>query len=764
MSIIDSFFVALGYDYDPRGLRQLEAEATRAKDTLLSLGGVISAALAGIAVKEIAKIGAEFETTKIQIAGFFDALGQSPDFNTALEDADATMNQIAAAAAALPGEAEEYQAVFLDTFAFVKGAVGGTLTQMTDFTNQLTAIGKTAKIDAGQIAREANELLATDKGRAMGRNVLWRKLFPLMRKLDGQAKLTSESFNKMTEVKRADLMRRAFARMQPMLKASANSFDAMWGAAVSGLKKLVRLGSAGMFEGMKKGLQTLTGLFFDADFNVTALGKDVVDGFKKIGRMITTVVVDLAMVVEWFAKSKYGAMALKVVLGFLAAQLAALAFSKVAGTVSMLVKQIFNLKRALTGGLLIAMGLIIEDLYQFYTGGESVTGLLVKKWAPAIYLIKGALGLLAAALLRTQIKAAASMAKVAFAFVSANLPLVLIIGTLAALAAGIYYVVTRWQTFGAGAKTAIVAVTTVLGVLAAAFVATKAAAIGAALSSAAAWLATIGPILLVGLAVAALGVVAYETGEHWDEVVQVIKDNWTAFVVLVQEVPGIGLLVAAVGLAKNWDEIIDGMKAKWNGFAETINKLGIITLPTFAEKPAMLPAGEGVRLPQTGPAQGPWAQRYDQGPVDGQMLGPSKDDAAQRRYDNDQRRYAATPTMPPGGADKNASLRAAAAAMFGMDPNSSLSDMAKSALGAMVPGMSGGAPALAGAGAGAPGGSFFSGMPSYLIPPASAGAQTTTKTTHVRIDKVEIKTDDPQRMGNELERQIIRASQSGVGL
>lgn len=761
--ILDEFFVALGYDYDPRGLRQLEAEATRAKDTLLSLGGVIATALAGIAVKEIAKIGAEFETTKIQIAGFFDALGQSPDFNTALEDADTTMNQIAAAAAALPGEAEEYQAVFLDTFAFVKTAVGGTLTEMTDFTNQLTAIGKTAKIDAGQIAREANELLATDKGRAMGRNVLWRKLFPLMRKLDGQAKLTAESFNKMTEVKRADLMRRSFARMKPMLDASANSFDAMWGAAVSGLKKLVRLGSAGMFEGMKKGLQTLTGLFFDANFNTTKLGQSVVDGFKKIGRMITTVVVDLAMVVEWFAKSKYGATALKVVLGFLAAQLTALAFSKVAGTVLSLTKQIFNLRRALTGGLLIAMGLIIEDLYQFYTGGESVTGLLVKKWAPAIYLVKGALGLLAAAMLRTQIMMVVRSARIAVGFALMNLPLVLIIGTLTALAAGIYYVVTRWETFGAGAKTAIVAVTTVLGVLSAAFVATQAAAIGAALSSAAAWLATIGPILLVGLAVAALGITAYETGEHWDDVVSVIKDNWTKFVVLVQEVPGIGLLVAAVGLAKNWDDIIDGMKSKWNGFAETINKLGIITLPTFTEKPAMLPAGEGVRLPQVGPAEGPWAQRYDQGPVDGQMFGPAKDDAAQRRYDNDRRRYEATPTLPEGGAAKNEALRAQAASLFGLDPGTSMADMAKSALGAMLPGLSAATPALAGAG-GSGGAGLFSGMPSYLTPPAYAGAASTTKTTHVRIDKVEIKTDDPARMGNELERQIIRAGQSGVGL
>lgn len=529
--VIDSFFISLGFKPETGGLKAFQREAEEAKQSVLSIGTALAAFATGFAVKEIAKIGSDFEQTRIQIAGFFTALGQSQDFNSALSDADEALQMIASAAAKLPGEAEEYQQVFTDTFSFVKGAVGGSLKEMTDFTNTLTAIGKAGRLDAGQIARETDELLSAGKGRAATRNRLWMQLLPLMRHLEGQAKLTSEQFNAMTETKRADLMKQAFAGLKPMLDASANSFDAMWGAMVSGAKKLVRLGTVGLFDRMKKALAGLNAMFFDADFNLTALGEEVVASGKKVVSMIGNVVDFGVAIVKWFGQSAVATKALKYGVAALGVALTGLALSKVTKSVALLFKGIFDLKKLLMGGLFLAIFLVAEDLYVFKKGGDSVTGMIVNKLGPAgEYLTKTVLGGLVGGLLalrfafvRTAIKAVASWAMILG-------PLSLVLVGLAALALGIYYAYTHWDKFGAGAKTAITVVTTMLGVLGVALVAFKASAIAASLQIAAGFTLMNMPLILLLLALAAIGVAAYELGSNWDGVVSGMTDVWQAFV------------------------------------------------------------------------------------------------------------------------------------------------------------------------------------------------------------------------------------------
>lgn len=370
--VVDQFFVALGFKTDTSGLKEMQKNAEAAKSSMLSIGASIGAVLGTLAVKGIAEIGSAWESNRIQIAGYFTALGQSTDFTSALGDADRALNLITIAAAKLPGEAEEYQEVFKDTFTFVKGAVGGTIEEMTTFTNTLTAIGKAGKIDAAQIGRETNELLAAGAGRAMGRNRLWMQLFPLMRQLDGQAKLTSQSFNAMTEAKRADLMKRAFAGLQPMLDASAGSFDAMWGAMKSGLKILVRLGTSGLFEGMKSGLEKLNALFFDTAGAITKFGQSIVDNTKAVGGWVTDIVATAGNILFWLLKFDDAGKTVAITVGIMAAQF-------------------LGLRRVIVGPLLAAFALLAEDLFRFVTGtGESVTGLLVSKWKPAIYAVTAA--------------------------------------------------------------------------------------------------------------------------------------------------------------------------------------------------------------------------------------------------------------------------------------------------------------------------------------------------------------------------------------
>lgn len=743
MNIIDSFFVALGFDVDQKGLKDLERQTDAAKDRILSIGTFLTGALTGLVAKQIATIGSQFESNRIQIAGFFTALGQSPDFETALSAADQTLDMISAAAAKLPGEAEEYQEVFMNTFSFVKTAVGGSIEQMTDFTNQLTAIGKAGQLPAAQIARETMELLA-DEGRATNINRLWIQLLPLLKRVQGQAKLTKEQFNAMTAPQRAELMRKAFAGLKPMLDAAANSFDAMWGAAISGAKKLTRLGTQGLFEGMKVGLSQLVGIFFDANFNLTETGKTAVAAIHKVSKVITTLVTDAAGVVMWFAKSRYGATLLKVALGFLAAQLTALTFAKVAGTIETMVKGIFNLRRALTGGAIAAIALIAEDLYQFYTGGLSVTGMLVKKWPAALHVIQVGLGLLAAALVRTQVIAAFRLARIALGLGLLHAPILVIIGALALLAAGIYYVVTRWETFSPRMKAAIGFVGLALAALTAAFIATKAAAIATAVQMAIAWAAAFWPVTLGVVALGLVALAIYELWKHWEAVSGFIKDNWVALVPILFTPLGplLAIITAIVAVGKNFDAVIEKMKDSWNSFAETVNSVGIVNLPTFKYSP-MLPAGEGVALPNEGPKQLAYQQAYTGGYIPGAPF------------------PAAPPEQEPTGPyAKYKKADAAAVAAARARPGLMLEELQRR-MGVGAGGGTDGAPSVASAAAPS---ASYGGPPVYTIPGSSPAAAPAPNQTTVRVDKVEIKTNDPMKMGREFERQVIRAGQSKVGL
>ncbi len=171
------------------------------------------------------------------------------------------------------------------------------------------------------------------------------------------------------------------------------------------------------------------------------------------------------------------------------------------------------------------------------------------------------------------------------------------------------------------------------------------------------------------------------------------------------------------------------MKDSWNSFAETINGLGVITLPTFDVPPPMLPAGQGVLLPPAGP-EGPDQQAYEQSYLTGAPPAPR----------------APTPSAALSGlADK-----------IGLGVQSAIPAYARGAAGAAFRG----GPAAA---AQPTPSTSFSGAPSYL-PAAPAPGGAAGNTTSVHVDQVTIKTDDPQKMGRDFNREVIRAGQSKVGL
>lgn len=405
--VIDSFFISLGFRVDQSGAKQLKRNVDDAKSSLLSLGTAVKAAIGGFVVKAIADVGDQFERNQNIIAGFLTSLGFASDFNQGLKVAESTMESITLAAAKLPGEANEYIEVFRAGLPVLKGAMpGGSLKAITDFSNTFTAIGKSLDVDAAQIGRDLGLVLGPT-GRAGAQVLTFQRMLPLLQQLDGQAKLNSESFNKMTQPERLKLLQEAMASpgMVAMLARSATSFDAMLGAAKSMVKTLLRTGTKGLFEGMKQGLDEIRALFIDDNGRVTELGKSFAEAGKEVSRVVVQLLSMFGGFVKWVLKSEAAMKLLKGALVVVGIALGALALQQTVGWLGKMFTAVFNLKKLLLGGLLVAIVLIAEDIYTFLTGGESVIGMLMEKFPIATKAAIFALGLLGAAFVALRVKA-----------------------------------------------------------------------------------------------------------------------------------------------------------------------------------------------------------------------------------------------------------------------------------------------------------------------------------------------------------------------
>lgn len=632
-TIIDELFVKLGFVADYAGLDSFKSKAEEASSQVLKYGAAVGAVLGTMAVHAVAKIGDEFEQNTIALAGFFDALKISTGgFDNALKDAGTTLDQIIKDAALLPGEAEEYIEVFRAGLPVLKDAIPNEpLEKITDFTNKLTAIAHTLKVPVEVASREMQELFIKGEGHATRINVLFKRFVPFLRQVEGQANLTTKSFNALSAEKRVEIFRKSFEKLGPMLNRSATSFDAMKGAVLSGFRQLVRKGTEPMFEGMKRGLAGITSVFATADGKLSDTGNKIVEVGLKISGMVTRAVTSVMALVEWFAKSDTAMTVLKVTVGTLALAMAGLAFEKVARGVGLLVYSLMDLRRILTGALFVAIGLVAEDLYTFYTGGESVTGMIVAKLGPAgVWLAKVVLGGLVLALaavrfafVRTALAAAASWAITLW-------PLTLLAAGIAGVILIVGYLEKHWNEWGEGAHAAVIGVITVVSLLTGILLAFKAAALLAAAQTAIGFLLMASPVYIVIAALVAAGATIYLLWRNWDTVVGFMRERWMTFAALLINVPVFGpVLAAIIGIGTHFDDLVERMKAAWNSFAETMNATGVITLPTFKAKPEMLPAGDGVRMPgqeAAGPTEGAWRSPYaSRGalPAAGTAEGPS---------------------------------------------------------------------------------------------------------------------------------------------
>lgn len=259
---------------------------TRAFSPLnVALGGLGGAA-GLVFLNRLGEIGSEYETIQARLGGMITAFGFSPNFLAGLKEARRTTEKIYADAAVLPGEAEEYVEIFTTGLPFVKEALGGTLDQMTAFTNKYGAIAASMKIDAAEAAFHLTRMLSTGKGTAMMRLSMFRNLLPYMRTIKGQADLTTKSFNAMTAPERAQLLVQAMKKLDPMIEKMKTSWDAVTGAMKTSLRQTMRWASEPLFESMKRSMMRVANLLLDSNGQLTIFGMKVVAAGNKISAHI----------------------------------------------------------------------------------------------------------------------------------------------------------------------------------------------------------------------------------------------------------------------------------------------------------------------------------------------------------------------------------------------------------------------------------------------------------------------------------------------
>lgn len=262
---------------------------TGVTDQLLKMAGFGDTSLNGLAEKAI-EVGSRFEQMTIQIGGMYQALGVSSDMNKGMQVAASTIKKITYEAAKLPGEADAYISVFKAGMPQVRAAMGGTIQDIYKFTDKFTAFGMMQGQSTMQVVTSLEKLTAQERGMASAKMGTWRTLLPFIQSTKEYAHVTAKEFNAMTSTDRVKVLQAGLGKIQPMLDKMANT----WQTQVTTLKTtagiIFRMGTANIFDGMKRGLGAFNSLLMGSDGHLTKMAKCIVG----IGQVIGNVLVKAA--------------------------------------------------------------------------------------------------------------------------------------------------------------------------------------------------------------------------------------------------------------------------------------------------------------------------------------------------------------------------------------------------------------------------------------------------------------------------------------
>ncbi len=241
-------------------------------------GAVMGGYLSVQAMKGLAQVHSSFEDTKISMAGFLSSLHLSTNFTEGLKDAADVQQAITVAAARLPGEAEDYVAIFKQGLPEIQGAIKGSLKDLYTFSNQYAAITSSLQIDSAQAGRDLKLLLAAGTGHAGGHVKTWQQLQPFITAIPKYADITTQKFNQMDQTARGALLKEVLMgkELAEMVTIMGDTWSAQTGALASNSRSLLRQATTPIFEAMKTSLGWVNAQMFDIEGNLQGVGKVIV--------------------------------------------------------------------------------------------------------------------------------------------------------------------------------------------------------------------------------------------------------------------------------------------------------------------------------------------------------------------------------------------------------------------------------------------------------------------------------------------------------
>ena len=449
---LQEFFVSLGFEVDTAKINEFEQQTARLRDEMLKIGTVITGVAGGIGM---------FVTT---IAQGIDELG---DF--------AEMESVSIAALQEIGHAAQLSGSSLEA---VKASVSGV--------NK--TVGEAA-LGIGRGAQTFEKLGMSAKNADGSIKSFDQVLEEVAGKMEGLSRQEQIALAEKLGIDRS---------LIPLLAKGRGELEALREEARA-------FGIASEEDAAKAG--ALTDALDRTKFMLGALGKQIAVGFMPqvtavldsfrgwlvanrkiinsgVGGALKTVTAIIGTLWDWTVRLADGAVRLvkrlsdfKVVTWAAGAAVAALFayqagafFTTLGGAVMTAARALFTFNASaalpviLVGGLVIVIGLLVDELVNFYEGNETVIGQLNEKYPGAIYAAWTALVALGGGFIALKWKAIASMvetmaimamyaaqwitahAAMAAGALVAYWPILLIIGAIAAVVGGVWYLWENWET------------------------------------------------------------------------------------------------------------------------------------------------------------------------------------------------------------------------------------------------------------------------------------------------------------------------------
>lgn len=485
-NIIESFFVALGFQVDSKGLDEMKERAAAITKTMLAVVGAATAATVALGA---------FVT---HIAQSIDTLG---DFAERESVAIETIQELGHAAKISGSSIEAVQS----SIQGVNRIVGDVVIGMPRAIKLFERLGLSAKRSDGSV-KNFDDILSevADKMQGMSRQAaiamaeklgIDRSLIPLL--LRGRAAISAlreeaRAFGVVTQADAdaAGALTDSLDRTKFLMGALTNTIAVRLMPTVTrildGFRDWILLNRKWIETGITTALKILvavTSTFWDWINRIVSAGMQAVAWLFQFKAGIWLAVAAVTALIGL----AIGTALAKMVLWFQAVRVALVGFSLSALLIPIAI-----------GVMILAIGLLIDDLVNWYEGNESVIGDILEAYPNAGKVVAVALGVMGAAFIALKWEAISTFTVMAAQALANS---VTMIRLSAAIVGGYIPLIAMYASLAV-------------------------AAVSSAAAAALAWLVTIAPIALVLLAIAAVGVAVYLLWTNWDTVSKWIGGKW----------------------------------------------------------------------------------------------------------------------------------------------------------------------------------------------------------------------------------------------